>query len=122
MSSGDSTEIWTCPNCSEEIEPQFDQCWKCGADREGKVAGDMPEDANAQGSDKSLPVNAKTDSVRGAGGVSGCAWALFAILVLGLICGVQFFRTERAAGFRITGFPLMIVAGALLGLVVVDSI
>jgi hypothetical protein len=22
---------WTCPQCSEELEPQFSQCWRCGA-------------------------------------------------------------------------------------------
>jgi len=26
---------WTCPGCGERLEPQFAQCWRCGADREG---------------------------------------------------------------------------------------
>lgn len=24
---------WTCNRCQEKIEPQFTQCWRCGADR-----------------------------------------------------------------------------------------
>ena len=24
---------WKCPNCGEEIEPQFSHCWNCGAAR-----------------------------------------------------------------------------------------
>lgn len=24
---------WTCPNCTEEIEGQFTDCWKCGTSR-----------------------------------------------------------------------------------------
>jgi hypothetical protein len=24
---------WTCPNCGERIEPQFTECWKCGASK-----------------------------------------------------------------------------------------
>jgi hypothetical protein len=24
---------WKCPRCGETSEPQFDSCWKCGADR-----------------------------------------------------------------------------------------
>lgn len=24
---------WTCPSCAEISEPQFLQCWRCGADR-----------------------------------------------------------------------------------------
>lgn len=24
---------WTCPRCSEEIEGQFSECWRCGAGR-----------------------------------------------------------------------------------------
>lgn len=25
---------WTCPSCAERSEPQFTQCWRCGAYRE----------------------------------------------------------------------------------------
>ena len=25
---------WTCANCGEEIEPQFDACWNCGAGKD----------------------------------------------------------------------------------------
>ena len=24
---------WRCPSCGEESEPQFTQCWRCGATR-----------------------------------------------------------------------------------------
>ena len=24
---------WTCPNCGEEVEGNFDICWNCGAER-----------------------------------------------------------------------------------------
>ena len=24
---------WTCPNCGENVEEQFTQCWKCGHNR-----------------------------------------------------------------------------------------
>jgi hypothetical protein len=27
---------WTCAACGEELDPQFDECWKCGARREGE--------------------------------------------------------------------------------------
>jgi hypothetical protein len=23
---------WTCPQCSERLEPQFTHCWRCGAE------------------------------------------------------------------------------------------
>ncbi|NJN16789.1 MAG: DUF2007 domain-containing protein [Oscillochloris sp.] len=26
---------WQCPNCGEEIEPQFSDCWNCGTSRIG---------------------------------------------------------------------------------------
>ncbi|MFZ2447848.1 MAG: DUF2007 domain-containing protein [Syntrophobacteraceae bacterium] len=25
-------EAWRCPKCGEELEGQFDQCWKCGTE------------------------------------------------------------------------------------------
>jgi hypothetical protein len=29
----DEGDAWTCPECGEEIEPQFSTCWNCGTDR-----------------------------------------------------------------------------------------
>jgi hypothetical protein len=29
----DHGERWTCPGCGEIAEPQFAQCWQCGAQR-----------------------------------------------------------------------------------------
>ncbi len=28
----DRPDPWTCPTCGESIEPQFTECWRCGAD------------------------------------------------------------------------------------------
>lgn len=28
---------WTCPNCSEVHEDQFDSCWKCGTEKNGSL-------------------------------------------------------------------------------------
>lgn len=24
---------WRCPNCREEVEPQFEMCWNCGTEK-----------------------------------------------------------------------------------------
>jgi hypothetical protein len=29
---------WPCPGCGERIEPQFTQCWRCGAARRAQEA------------------------------------------------------------------------------------
>ena len=29
--------MWSCSNCREIIEDQFDACWRCGCSREGKL-------------------------------------------------------------------------------------
>ena len=29
--------MWSCSNCQEVIEDQFDSCWRCGCSREGKL-------------------------------------------------------------------------------------
>ncbi len=28
---------WSCPNCREIIEDQFDSCWQCGCSRDGEL-------------------------------------------------------------------------------------
>ena len=30
---GQAGTPWKCPNCGEEIEPQFTECWNCGTSR-----------------------------------------------------------------------------------------
>ena len=29
--------MWTCTNCSESLEDQFNACWKCGCSRDGRL-------------------------------------------------------------------------------------
>ncbi|MDO3378123.1 putative signal transducing protein [Geoalkalibacter halelectricus] len=29
----EGAEPWRCPACGEDLEPQFDMCWKCGRER-----------------------------------------------------------------------------------------
>jgi hypothetical protein len=31
--SGLEAQGWRCPACGEQLEPQFSECWKCGASR-----------------------------------------------------------------------------------------
>ncbi len=31
LRSDPAGQAWTCPGCGERIEPQFRQCWQCGA-------------------------------------------------------------------------------------------
>lgn len=33
--------MWTCPQCGESIERQFDSCWKCSTPK-GKAAASAP--------------------------------------------------------------------------------
>lgn len=28
--------MWQCPNCNEQLEPQFESCWKCGTRPDGE--------------------------------------------------------------------------------------
>jgi len=32
-SSEESLQAWTCPQCHEQVEGQFDECWNCGNER-----------------------------------------------------------------------------------------
>ena len=37
--------MWTCANCREVLEDQFDACWNCGCSREGKLNLEFVNDA-----------------------------------------------------------------------------
>ena len=48
--ASDSSTSWTCPNCGELIELQFDYCWKCSSDKSGKKAPPPTEPEPKSGS------------------------------------------------------------------------
>ena len=63
-------------------------------------------------------MESETESSDGGGGTSGCAFVLLLILTLGIFLGVRFYNTGQKVGFVISGMPLILAAGALIGLVV----
>jgi hypothetical protein len=38
--------MWRCPNCGEQIEPEFEVCWKCGTAQDGTRTEDFLAEAN----------------------------------------------------------------------------
>lgn len=39
--------MWTCIKCGEEVEDQFDACWKCGAGKDGSEPMDESQEQEA---------------------------------------------------------------------------
>ena len=35
--------MWTCPTCAEELEDQFDSCWKCASASSSAAESGMPK-------------------------------------------------------------------------------
>jgi predicted nucleic-acid-binding Zn-ribbon protein len=46
--------MWTCGNCREVLEDQFDSCWNCGCSREGKLNLEFMQEPSSVGDDSSL--------------------------------------------------------------------
>lgn len=46
--------MWTCGNCREAIEEQFDSCWNCGASRDGKLNLDFLRESEPNDDGSSL--------------------------------------------------------------------
>jgi hypothetical protein len=44
--------MWTCKDCGEKLEDQFDSCWRCAA---GKAAGDAAAAPAAEPSSEKAP-------------------------------------------------------------------
>ncbi len=38
--------MWQCPNCGEQIDDEFDACWKCGTAQDGTRAADFHAEPN----------------------------------------------------------------------------
>ena len=70
---------WKCPNCHEEVEHNFDICWRCGTDREGisdpEFAADWDENSQAIADEQSSEFDQRVRScIRcGSGRVIPCA-------------------------------------------------
>ena len=46
--------MWTCENCREIVEEQFNACWNCGASRDGKLNLDFIREPSDVNDDSSL--------------------------------------------------------------------
>lgn len=60
--------MWRCKSCGEEIDDEFDACWKCGAGREGTRAADFRAEPNDpavpdRGPDPPPPVESEEEQV-----------------------------------------------------------
>lgn len=44
--------MWTCPTCSEQLEDQFDACWKCGTMPDGRRIADFKPDPEGIAADE----------------------------------------------------------------------
>jgi hypothetical protein len=80
-SGTDASPAWQCRSCGESIGGQFDSCWKCGTERDGRKGRDF------NSTDES-PVGTPPPLLRQPGIVRGGRWlvlfllALFAVLLL----------------------------------------
>ena len=63
--------MWICSACNEEIEDQFDSCWKCGAGRDGSPPGFGPADQE-QGSETFQDQSSLEDRLRSSFSCSKC--------------------------------------------------
>jgi predicted nucleic-acid-binding Zn-ribbon protein len=46
--------MWSCPNCREVVEDQFDACWRCGCSREGRLNLDFVAEPSNEPGDSSI--------------------------------------------------------------------
>lgn len=54
MEKNEGQTKWTCANCREIIEGQFDSCWSCGCSREGKLNLDFIREPVSPTADSSV--------------------------------------------------------------------
>ena len=103
--------MWLCPHCGEEIEEQFDQCWKCGTARSGSpnpsfrtdpdlpAGGNRSADADLSTSEAIAEIlrlqREQTESLAVTRTRVGC---LFAWMVLGSVVGVLYVFLVLSAG------------------------
>ena len=41
--------MWKCPSCGEQLEEQFDTCWKCGTNRDGGRSDNFAPESSVEG-------------------------------------------------------------------------
>ena len=113
MSSPNSAQEWSCSSCSEEIELQFDRCWKCGSDKDGKINDDFHE---------LLSSHSETQSADKGSGISWSAlmliWVVILTIPLGIVFAWIFFNTGVLAAFVISSILFTLANFAFICLVV----
>ena len=115
MSSISPSQLWSCPNCSEKIELQFDNCWKCGSNQEGKVQADFDKLLSIPSETKSA--HDETESVGQKRGIPWSTFALVSILILSIMFGVRFASKGDVVVFAVAWIPLVLILSVSFGLV-----
>jgi hypothetical protein len=53
--------FWTCPNCSEQVEEQFEACWNCQHNRDGFIPAGL---STAEGQrETTIPTHKAPDQI-----------------------------------------------------------
>jgi hypothetical protein len=61
----DGDEPWTCPGCGEQLEPQFTECWSCGASKpEAEQQDEQPAATRPAVAEEPAPMDYDLSCVR----------------------------------------------------------
>lgn len=103
-SSPDSQPAWTCSNCQQRVESQFDTCWKCSTPRdeaESEEALSAPtDDGEGEKTQQATPtpIEVATPTVPG---LARNAWILWLEVFIVLVLTKPLFGGHSLAGFAL---------------------
>ena len=99
--------MWTCTNCKENIEDQFDSCWKCGTRRDGAATAQPPRPATT---DPSPPGSTGGHGAAFVKGGCGCLVFFVALALLAVLMGGH-------AHADLGGLIILFIIGGVIGLI-----
>jgi hypothetical protein len=111
----DSARPWKCASCGEELAPQFDSCWKCGASRGKPVVerNRISSDVVAGDGERHGPVEAAELVVTETNKKQSGQALVFGSLIL--IAGIVWAVAEQNAGWRMYIFRILPVSWFFIG-------
>lgn len=123
--------MWSCPNCGEQIDDEFDHCWTCGTAHDGTLDSDFKRERDEAALFEMPPHERSSDSAQFrilhifyvttlVAVIFGIAYSPPVVAIISIIIGLVFFAVFLTVFGLLFGLAVWFVVSCLLYFISLD--